>query len=137
MYRVNQPKVVAETIDGEVVAIDMASGFYYNLRDWSAFAWDLLVSGRSLNQARSDFASAAPDAPADAFDGFAQAVLDEGLLVPVDEGTDELAPIAPPTVAWQPLELERFTDMSDLILLDPVHEVDAETGWPNVVPPQG
>jgi len=30
--------------------------------------------------------------------------------------------------------VEAHTDMADLILLDPVHDVDAEHGWP--APPQ-
>ena len=29
--------------------------------------------------------------------------------------------------------LEKFTDMADLLLLDPIHEVD-ESGWPNIPP---
>ena len=29
--------------------------------------------------------------------------------------------------------LERFTDMEDLLLLDPVHDVE-EMGWPHVNP---
>ncbi len=29
--------------------------------------------------------------------------------------------------------LEKFTDMADLLLLDPIHEVD-ESGWPNKPP---
>jgi len=28
-------------------------------------------------------------------------------------------------------ELHKFTDMQDLLLFDPIHEVD-ESGWPNV-----
>jgi hypothetical protein len=30
--------------------------------------------------------------------------------------------------------LEKFTDMEDLLLLDPIHEVDVDAGWPNVKP---
>jgi hypothetical protein len=28
------------------------------------------------------------------------------------------------------LRFDRFTDMQDLLLLDPIHEVDEEVGWP-------
>jgi hypothetical protein len=27
--------------------------------------------------------------------------------------------------------LEKFTDMEDLLLLDPIHEVNLQSGWPN------
>jgi hypothetical protein len=31
--------------------------------------------------------------------------------------------------------LEVYTDMQDLLLLDPIHEVDEEAGWPSPKPP--
>jgi hypothetical protein len=35
--------------------------------------------------------------------------------------------------AFEPPLLEKFTDMEDLLLLDPVHEVDGR-GWPHPAP---
>ena len=43
-----------------------------------------------------------------------------------ERSAGELPPFMPPL-------LEKFTDMADLLLLDPIHEVDAETGWPQPV----
>ena len=31
---------------------------------------------------------------------------------------------------YVPPQIERFTDMQELLLLDPIHEVD-DTGWPH------
>jgi hypothetical protein len=31
--------------------------------------------------------------------------------------------------------LQKYSDMQDLLLLDPIHEVD-ETGWPHALPPE-
>ena len=28
-------------------------------------------------------------------------------------------------------EIEKFTDLEDILGLDPIHEVDEEKGWPN------
>jgi hypothetical protein len=45
------------------------------------------------------------------------------------------ASVSPPDAAsngsktFEPPLLEKYTDMQDLVLLDPVHEVDS-TGWP-------
>ena len=44
-----------------------------------------------------------------------------------DVGGVERVPYVPPV-------LEKFTDMQDLILLDPVHEV-SERGWPHAAIP--
>ena len=32
---------------------------------------------------------------------------------------------------FQPPVFERFTDMEDLLLMDPVHEAEDEKGWPH------
>jgi hypothetical protein len=31
---------------------------------------------------------------------------------------------------YDPLQLHKFTDMEHLLLLDPVHDVDDQMGWP-------
>jgi hypothetical protein len=38
--------------------------------------------------------------------------------------------VAAATETMQPPVLEPFGDMQDLLLLDPVHEVDEDAGWP-------
>jgi hypothetical protein len=45
------------------------------------------------------------------------------------------APVSAPRASlapWSPasLRFERFNDMQDLLILDPIHEVDDEAGWP-------
>jgi hypothetical protein len=37
----------------------------------------------------------------------------------------------PEKLKFEPPILEKYVDMQDLLLLDPIHEVD-ERGWPNV-----
>ena len=134
-FRLNEPRVVADVIDGEVLAIDMATGAYVNLRDWSAFVWAHLVSGVTV-----DHAQQALDQHIDAADdtvvaAFADRLHTDGLLVlgdPTASATTPASqtPIAVPTKPWAGLEVESFTDMADLILLDPVHDVDPDKGWP-------
>ena len=38
-YRVNRPRIVDETIDGESLIMDMVTGSYYGCDGPSAFAW--------------------------------------------------------------------------------------------------
>jgi hypothetical protein len=59
---------------------------------------------------------------------------DEDLLVETDAaGQPPAANGRPPSEAFQPPVLEKYTDMQDLVVLDPVHEVDA-VGWPQPKP---
>ena len=57
-----------------------------------------------------------------------QALLDQLTTDGLLERTGDAA--APPMADLGGLAYERFTDMEELILLDPVHDV-SEAGWPN------
>jgi Coenzyme PQQ synthesis protein D (PqqD) len=139
---VNAPHVIHETIDGEVIVINLATGSYYSLKGSAAAAWGL-IEGPAGVQAEEllEALAARFDAPVaeveHAFEPFLAELRAEGLVS--STGTDESAvEVAERSrsngntgveLAFEPPLLEKFTDMQDLVLLDPVHEVD-ETGWP-------
>jgi len=65
----------------------------------------------------------------------------EGLVVPAGSEGGTAAPAGvsaacEPAPAYEATVLKRYEDMHDLLLLDPIHEVD-EMGWPNVKPAPG
>ena len=143
-YRVNAPQVVHQTIDGEVVIINLEHGYYYSLTESGADAWAALAAGGSLADAATDVA-AAYDAERDAIDDALSALVveleREGLLIP--DGARGEGVVASTPAADRSAEagcgrrpftapvLQKFSDMQELLLLDPIHEVD-ETGWPSV-----
>ena len=128
------PEIVHETVDGEVIAIDLANGSYYSLAGSGPAIWDLLVHG--VSEAEIGTALAGRFEAEDGEIGTAVSVLlaqlqENGLIVsevrtatgsPAIAGSDEKAPFEVP-------RLERYTDMKDYFLLDPIHEVDT-AGWP-------
>ena len=121
-YRIRTPQVVHETVAGEVVAIDFATGSYFSLRGPAESLWSALSGDETR----------ALDAVTDVVDGAAThdevaAFLDQLVDLNLLERT------GPPASAGQgtgALVVEHFTDMEDLILLDPVHDV-SDAGWPN------
>lgn len=132
-YRLRRPQVVAEIVDDEVIAINMETGVYFNMRGWSAHVWTLLAAGHSLEEVTTTLVAAVGDVATDAVAEFFTALLADDLLVPDPDATPGDLPPAPAEV-WGGLSLERFTDMTDLILLDPVHDVNPSDGWPKVDP---
>lgn len=131
-YELNNPPMIAELVEGEVIAIDLDRGSYYSLLGAAAQVWGSIVAGRSAQEILA-IVSPAPDAGSlDAsLLGFLDALLAEQLIRPASGETKA----APPPVSLAPwsltsLRFERFTDMQDLLILDPIHEVDDEAGWP-------
>jgi hypothetical protein len=134
-YRSNAPRFVDETVDGEALIMDMVKGTYYSCVGSSAYAWNLLSRGIPVADVAADLAERYSLTEGDArrdVDAFVQSLVTEEMLVasdgPAPSTADPATPVAPSEYA--PLALERFTDLADLILLDPVHDV-TEAGWPH------
>lgn len=139
-WRANAPDVISETIDGETIILHLGNGFYFSAGGAGAQAWSLLsqsVPVRATAGVLSQhYETAGVDVEAAVAD-FVDQLNMEGLLVPADgAAVPEVA--APETrLPWQPPSLAKFTDMEDLLLLDPVHEVSPAQGWPYAASPNG
>src|SRR2546429_9012419 len=136
-FRVNSPNVIHETIEGEVILIDLKTGTYYSLREAGAAIWQAIEQGAGEDEIEAELGLRYDASAAQIHDGVRELLAElerEGLIRAADGEAD-------PAVKWAvsdngsarlPFEaprLEKHTDMQDLILLDPVHEVGAE-GWP-------
>ena len=139
-FRVNTPKVVHETIDGEVVIIHLDTGCYYSLDGVGAVIWDRLDHGATVGETGAWLGQHYPAAQVEAAGlvvRLAGELQTEDLIVPLNDPSPAAAeraePGAPLPASFQPPVLRKHTDMQDLLLLDPIHEVD-ETGWPSIKP---
>ena len=142
-FRVNSPNVIHETIEGEVILIDLKTGTYYSLRDAGAAVWQAIERGADEDEIQAALAlryEGSADEMRDAVRRLVAELEGEG-LIRAESAAD--APAAGPAPSengaparkpFQPPVLEKHTDMQDLILLDPVHEVGAQ-GWPHPAPP--
>lgn len=139
-YRVNVPKVTSEIIDGEAIMINLESGSYYNLNPTGTDIWDGVEKGLTFSgivallARRYDGERSALEPSVTAL---VEQLKEEDLIreEPVEDADDaqpsllqQAAPDAPRQKFVEPV-LQKYTDMQDLILLDPIHEVD-EQGWP-------
>ncbi len=131
--------VAHERLDDEVVVINLHTGAYYALDGASADCWTLLAHRTSLSETADVLADrhAIDRGPiAVMVDGLAAELVREGLAAwdPDGPGTAEPSSLLPEcpeerTGAATQLRIEKYDDMEELLLLDPIHEVD-ESGWP-------
>lgn len=140
-FRVNHPHVVCETIDGEVIIVNLEKGYYYSLLGTGATVWSKILeqtdADRVIQEMSQDYEGGAEEITT-AIDEFFNHLQQEELIVsvsdlPVDQTL--IPPVERSNVPNKPHFkkpiLEKFSDMADLLLLDPIHEVDVEAGWPN------
>jgi Coenzyme PQQ synthesis protein D (PqqD) len=129
-----------ETIEGEVILINLDTGTYYSLRETGADVWRGVEESAAEGEivaALAETYGAAADEVAPSVAALLDSLEREQLIAPAEEPTSfgafELSE-REETRSFRAPVLEKHTDMQDLILLDPVHEVDAR-GWPHAAPP--
>jgi hypothetical protein len=127
------PQCAAQDFEGEVIALNLASGTYCSLRELGAVLWRDLAAGHPV-EVLAALAAGSLGGPQPVLD-FAANALAQGLMRPAAVAA---TPAAGPQLAGAladgktNLVFEVHEDMKTLILLDPVHEVDETRGWPNL-----
>lgn len=125
--------VVSERFDDEAIIINLIAGNYYSLRGVSFYVWSALEAGKSIEEVRNSLIQTYPQTEQEvikSFEAFIKRLVDEN-LIREDEAASKVPNLQltlPET--FEALTMEVFTDMQDLLLLDPIHEVEEEKGWP-------
>lgn len=133
ILKINTEYSSFERFGDEVVVVNFLKGKYYNLEGTAGVIWDLLFNGMTLSQLidclaklyQIDTETISPH-----ISSFIEQLKDEQLLT-LAASTDEVEP--EPTEVSSPFSpplLQVFDDLQDLVILDPIHDVEAERGWP-------
>jgi len=131
-YRINEAETAVETIDGEVVIVQFTTGNYYALSGSAAGIWHALVAGHGVDAIVEHVEVDPAVSAADSIREFVGQLVQERLLLPSEgsESPERGISSVSPDQTFEPPLLEKYEDMQQLILLDPVHEVDG-AGWPH------
>jgi coenzyme PQQ synthesis protein D (PqqD) len=133
-FQVNAPHVIYENIEGELVLIHMAKGSYYSTDALGSRLWEMIVTGHREDEMREWVgASYQGDAAeiARGVQGFLAELQAEDLIVRVERAPVNGISRPEPASggAFSAPVLNKYRDMEDMLMLDPIHEVE-ETGWP-------
>ncbi len=137
-FRVNTPDVTHEVIDGEAVIINLVSGNYYSLEKEGAEIWTLVHGGMPVGTI-VEHLERCYDAPPEEIESAVGELITqlrrEQLIVDCEHSTAQIPePLQGRNGCDRPRfrvpVLHKFTDMQELLVLDPIHEVDT-AGWPH------
>ena len=144
--RINIPKIVHETIDGETVILNLDKGDYYSLVGIGADIWGFMENDTDIvsiiEKISNNYQGDREDIEV-AINNFVSELMHEGIVVPDNENkpeNDESSHVQVQTGLkenkpdFEIPKLNKYTDMQDLLLLDPIHEVDDKEGWPTINP---
>ncbi len=126
--------VVLEKFADETVAVHLGTGRYFSIDLAGTEVVELVGTGNDLGAIVAHLAPRYKSDPAvieRAVTAFVGRLLDEGLILHAPDGglVTALPDAEPATQVFPVPTLVVYSDMEDLLLLDPIHDVD-ETGWP-------
>lgn len=132
----NTPTITSEVFADEVVIVNFESGTYYSVAGSGVQIWTAIERGATAEEVVSVLESRFENEPGQiesSVAGFLEQLEKEALVVK--------RAVAPPSAdraamaasaerkPFPPPLLSAYTDMQELLWLDPVHEAD-EAGWP-------
>jgi hypothetical protein len=117
----NRPEVLDEVFDGEAVLVHLGTGRYYAFSPAATQVWAALGSGADWTELAAGVGVAEPELV-----DFVHQLVEDQLVTVAGE-----LPARPDVVAAHGPTFEVFTDMQDLLLLDPIHDINLDgSGWP-------
>ena len=135
-YLVNEPSVISEVIDGETIVLNFDSGHYFSLNSVASAIWGHLAHGGTVKPLVAMLTARyglEPGSMNDVVTGFVARLETEGLVRRAMNGPSaDGEPDLEGALGGEFLlpDFEKFTDMEQLLLLDPIHEV-TDAGWPH------
>jgi hypothetical protein len=134
IYTINEPEVIFEEFGDEIVAVHLDTGIYYSLRGSACDIWLSLKFPTSIHQIL-DVVLEKYEGNIDEIDAHIHQFINRLMsmnLIKTSNITPQVKSISNHLSiksTFLPPEIDIFSDMQDILLLDPVHDVD-ETGWP-------
>jgi hypothetical protein len=130
----NSVSAASEDFGGEAVIIHFDRGTYFSLGGSAPAIWAMVqkpvTMAGMIDAIRSAKIAVTPEFEF-ALGVFVEQLLEHDLVRPAKSAEPSSLPSGVDAALFtNPPTLEVFTDLAELILMDPVHEVDVLEGWP-------
>lgn len=132
MYKLNEEKMFYDMAEGQAIVINFTTGMYYGTSSLGSAVLDAFLAGADLETV-CGAVQALPGCPGDVQEqlkAFVDQLLEKEIIVPGESTGAECAIDASALTDGFKLTVDEFAEVQDLILADPVHDVDVEQGWP-------
>ena len=144
-YRINKPDIVFEYFEDETVLIDLKNGNYFSIDKVGTDILVLIEAELPTDQIIKSIKNKYDAYPCNTDSSIRKFItqLHDEKIIRQKEKTSGSDLSSEKKVAdsskkgtkrtFSPPRLSKYTDMQELLLLDPIHDVD-ETGWPKKKP---
>jgi len=137
VYSIDVAEVVSDIIDGEAVMLHRLSGDYFSTAGIGCLIWQWIGEGQSRSRIVNRVKASFVGDPAEierSVDSFLDELIIHKLVCETANGIESsaatsMAAEASPQ-AFVPPVLHVYSDIRDMMILDPVHDLSEEAHWP-------
>lgn len=122
-----------EFMDGETVVINTETGRLYLFTGLGPWLWQRMARGGTLETVTSEVVARYGNEAADTTQRFLKTLAEAGLLrhAPLTKAVADEDLTVPQPDTFQAPNIELYDDITNIIAMDPIHEVDTKRGWPH------
>lgn len=137
MLKFSEDRAFVDDVDGQLVALAVETGAYYTFNEAATAVVGDLNAGWTVPEIAAALSKLDADAPAK-LDAFVAQLVATDL---VDEVEDEVAADRPDMACASladdggglELCMDGYDDVAAYFMIDPIHEVDPDAGWPTAL----
>jgi len=140
MYKLNEQEMFSDITDNSAVIINAKTGIYYGMNMAGTLVYKSLIDGNSVTKIL-DYLKQVPQAPSDMeerLNMFIDELLKKNIIV---EGlTVKNSIIMDSEILIKnnfELKVGEYLDAQELLLADPIHDVEKEEGWNPILKENG
>ena len=135
-YSLNSDKMFLDSTEGNTIVINFSTGVYYGFSSLASAVVEKIACGTDTEAILSSVKKR-EDCPQDidsSFAGLLASLVSKEIFVEEKEaGSTSGAEFGPEAfVDGYSLDIQEYAEVQDLIMADPVHDVDPEKGWPEL-----
>lgn len=135
MYKLNTEKMFYDIADGQAIVINIETGMYYGTSNLGSVVLDALIQGKAPKQIIDSIKineNCITDID-ECIEQFIGELLEKEILIsdqlPYNEEIIDKIVVSNGDYT---LDLNEFAEVQDLLLADPVHDIDTNIGWPKL-----
>jgi hypothetical protein len=132
MYKLNESKMFADVTSNVAIIINSETGIYYGMNNCGSIVFQALLDGCSTSSILNGLKKV-ENCPSDIeqkLKDFTDDLLNKEILIAGEQTSKE--PKFDEAVIKQDnfeMKVSEYADAQDLLLADPIHDIDEEEGW--------
>jgi hypothetical protein len=128
-YEINAPDVVSEDFAGQIVILNLANGHYFSLTGIASPIWTLILAGHTPRSILSSIQAKRPELIEQSME-FVARIVELNLVRAREPDAGDASSAIDEAWFGDGPQIQVYDDLAELVVADPIHDVDEREGWP-------